>query len=143
MYKIQVYPSKSSLNRAYARIFSNVERKAIKMHFTKLVALLSASFTVPALALEVFAFPCTNQCECNGATLLNIGPNQQSGCVKIDVGLTALAVGLSGSKNDKCTMFTSGDCTGINQDVGITPHNTFGCTNSQIGAFGSLSCASG
>jgi hypothetical protein len=114
------------------------------MHFTKFVALLSASFTVPALALEVFVFPCfESQCNCNGATVLNIGPNEQSGCVNINTGFAAFAVGLSGSSLDHCTMFTSGDCTGINQSVGINGGQTFGCTDNQIGVFGSLSCASG
>ena len=112
------------------------------MHFAKLVALLSASFTIPALALEAFTYPCTN-CKCNGATVVDIGPNEQSGCVNINVGYGPAAIGLSGSSLDKCTLFDSGDCSGTSQSVGIHSGQTFGCTGTQIGSFGSISCASG
>jgi hypothetical protein len=113
------------------------------MHFTKLVALLSASFTVPVLALQGFAYPCTD-CRCNGATVLDIGPNTRSGCVNINTGFGPVAIGLSGSSHDKCTLFKTGDCKGINQAVGIHSGQTWGCTGTQIGGnFGSISCVSG
>jgi hypothetical protein len=50
---------------------------------------------------------------------------------------------LSGSSLDKCTLFDSGDCSGTSQSVGIHSGQTFGCTGTQIGSFGSISCASG
>jgi hypothetical protein len=102
------------------------------MQFTKLVALLSASFIVPALALEAYTYGCTN-CDCSGASVVDIGANAKSGCVNINVG----------SPRDQCTLFVSGDCTGSSQSVGISKGQTFGCTGSQIGSFGSISCASG
>ena len=112
------------------------------MQFTKLVALLSASFIVPALALEAYTYGCTN-CDCSGASVVNIGANAKSGCVNINVGYGPVAIGLSGSPRDQCTLFVSGDCTGSSQSVGISKGQTFGCTGSQIGSFGSISCASG
>jgi hypothetical protein len=112
------------------------------MHFIQLVTLLSASFTVPALALETIVFPCTN-CKCSGATVANIGPNEQTGCVNINVGFGPAAIGLSGAPADKCTIFRSGDCSGESQSVGIHSGQTFGCTGTQIGTFSSVSCTSG
>jgi hypothetical protein len=51
---------------------------------------------------------------------------------------------LSGSSHDKCTLFKTGDCKGINQAVGIHSGQTWGCTGTQIGGnFGSISCVSG
>lgn len=108
------------------------------------LALISALFAMKSVAqLEVFLFDCnTVGCDCNGADAGRFidGGSNIGQCQNINVGFGPTAVGLSGGSSVHCEMFESNDCSGIEQSVGIHSGQTFGCTGTTIGVFGSFKC---
>lgn len=91
--------------------------------------------------LEVFLFEC-DDCKCSGADAGRFvdGGSNIGQCQNINVGFGPVAVGLSGGSSAHCTMFASNDCSGVEENVGIHSGQTFGCTATEIGAFGSFKC---
>ncbi|PVI02675.1 hypothetical protein DM02DRAFT_653338 [Periconia macrospinosa] len=106
------------------------------------LALVSALFAMSSVAqLDVSLFGCTD-CKCSGADggRFEDGGSIIGQCQNINVGFGPVAVGLSGGSSAHCTMFATGDCSGVEENVGIHSGQSFGCTGTKIGVFGSFKC---
>ncbi|KAF3482220.1 uncharacterized protein GIQ15_04979 [Arthroderma uncinatum] len=114
------------------------------MQFSKLIAILPALLAVPVFGqLDVYAHPCSD-CKCNGAFLHQFkNGDDPNHCYNINVGFGPYSVGLKGGDSVSCQMYHSSDCSGLQQSVGIKKGQSYGCTGTQIGSFGSYKCTTG
>jgi hypothetical protein len=102
-------------------------------------AVLSLSLSIaPALAdTAVYAYNCDN-CGCNAQK--NFGELSYGDCVDLP---DSWSMGLSTTELRtpvECRVYDSYGCQGNGQNMGIHSHETWGCTNTQVGWIRSATC---
>lgn len=102
-------------------------------------AVLSLGLSIaPALAdTAVYAYDCDN-CGCNAKK--NFGELSYGDCVDLP---DSWSMGLSTTERKtpvECRVYDSYGCQGNGQNMGIHSHETWGCTNTQVGWIRSATC---
>jgi hypothetical protein len=113
------------------------------MYLSKITTFALLSFLAGKTVAEsgVWAYTCFG-CECDAfQSLGDIGSTNSKQCVDLDSG--AAALGLSENTAGAglgCCIYSGSGCTGSNQQIGVGPGETWGCTNSDINWIFSVKC---
>ncbi|KAJ5784279.1 uncharacterized protein N7503_009491 [Penicillium pulvis] len=102
------------------------------MQFKNLLpSILLVSYASLAAADSFYAYTC-NGCGCNA--FQGLGASIEGTCTNLNSGAASFGISAGKESGTYCTLFTGKDCSGASENVGHHKGQTWGCTNSNIGA---------